>query len=334
MFLKSLTLQHFRSYTKASFVFEKEIILIIGPNTAGKSNIIEAIYLLSIGKSFRAEKDMQMVRMGKEVGHVRGMLDDTELEVVLTTGRVLGKDTNIKRFLINGVAKRRTSFAGILRSVLFSPTDLELIIGGPSVRRAFLDAALEQVDTEYRMAADAYSKALRQRNALLENTRETGRRVESQFDYWDSLVIQYGQVVTAKREMFIAFLNSRKKDIFPFFCAYDRSTISKERLKQYKDAEESAGVTLVGPHRDDFQVYMDEKIGENAREVKVFGSRGQQRLIVLQLKLLQKAFIEELSGEKPLLLLDDIFSELDQAHIELVLEMVGSQQTIMTATHK
>ena len=162
--------------------------------------------------------------------------------------------------------------------------------------------------------------------------KETGVRNEKEFAYWDNLLVIQGQKITKKREEFIQYLNSSKKEILAFNIFYDKSIISQERLLQYKDAEVGAGVTLVGPHRDDFIINLKSKT--ESHDIKFFGSRGQQRLAVLQLKVLELAYIEEKSGERPVLLLDDIFSELDESHIDLVLEMIGNQQTILTTTHE
>ena len=314
--------------------------MVVGPNTSGKSNLVEAIYLLSTGKSFRTDKDTQMLKFEEEVGRVKGkvtipsvnsgQLD--ELEVLITNGEVNG-GSQYKKFLVNGVSKRRVDFAGKLLAVLFSPQDLEIIIESPSLRRNFLDEVLEQVDRNYRVASIAYAKALRQRNALLELVQETGQRNEKQFEYWDNLVIENGNIITQKREELINFLNSSPKDIFDCVVEYDKSTISKQRLLQYEREEVAAGVTLVGPHRDDFIVSMFNG-GKTVHNVKFYGSRGQQRLAILQLKMLQLLFIEQSLGERPLLLLDDIFSELDKEHIQLILEEIGKQQTIITTTHE
>ena len=239
--------------------------------------------------------------------------------------------------MVNGVAKRRADFAGNLTSVVFSPSDLDIIVGSPSLRRRILDEALYLTDRNYSVASTSYAKALRQRNSLLEQIREQGIG-HSRLEYWDSLVIEHGGYITKKREELITYFNKAKKDVFDFSIFYDSSIISKERLLQYKDAQVAAGVTLVGPHRDDFCTRMNtNKNNTNEHElkdVKFFGSRGQQRLVMLQLKLLIISVIEKANGERPVLLLDDIFSELDQEHIDLVSQMLFKQQTILTTTHK
>jgi DNA replication and repair protein RecF len=253
------------------------------------------------------------------------------LEVMLTVGQVQGIKTPLTRFLVNDVPKRRVDFAGILPAVLFAPSDLEVIIDGPALRREFLNQVLEQVSLEYRQALSQYEKGLRQRNALLEMMRETGKRNPGQLSYWSDLLIRYGQVIAQEREMFLSFVNTEVKELFQFRITYDKSEISKSRIEQYSREEIAAASTLVGPHRDDFQVHMQN---DQKSDIRFFGSRGQQRLAILQLKLMQIAYIEKLRGERPLLLLDDVFSELDAGHIQHVLAILDKQQTIMTTTHK
>lgn len=334
MILTSLSLQNFRNYKRAKFSFDKETTFIIGPNTCGKTNLIEAIYFLTKGTSFRSEKDQDAIFYGEQIARVEGELKEIELEVMITAPESFGKENAFKKYLVNGVSKRRVDFVGNFSAVFFFPVDLDIVIASPFVRRNFLDEVLESIDREYRLAILEYSKALRQRNKLLEQAQEKGEREDKVFEYWDETLIKNGKVISQKRADFIKFMNSSQKDIFDFVTIYDHSIISKERLLQYKDAESKAGVTLVGPHRDDFSVQMFNNIRQATHDVKSFGSRSQQRLIVLQLKLLQLLFMEKNFGFRPPLLLDDIFSELDKEHIDLVLELLGKQQTIITTTHK
>ncbi|MBI2420873.1 MAG: DNA replication and repair protein RecF, partial [Candidatus Levybacteria bacterium] len=290
MALKSLSLQNFRNYKKASFDVSPNLTLIVGKNTAGKTNFIEAIYYLSHGKSFKTEKDIEAIFSGKEIGKVSALTDTTKLEVILANL----PERFSKRLLVNGISRRRGDFMGNLLSVLFSPEDLNLIIGSPYLRRSFLNDVLEQIDKEYRFASIAYDKALRQRNSLLQKIKETGIRKREEFIYWDNLLIKNGQVITKKREDFIQFINRSKKKLFVLKAVYDHSKISEERLLEYKEAEEGSGVTLVGPHRDDFFVLFEERppfakastddksladrSDGQGRNLKSFGSRGQQRL--------------------------------------------------------
>jgi len=334
MYLNQLSLQNFRSYKKREFNLSYDIALIVGPNTSGKTNFMEAVFFLSSGKSFRADKDEQVIRFGEEVSRLSAQLNnEIKLEVVIASEGLRG-GVKQKKYMVNGVNKRRLDFVGNLVAVLFSPLDLDMIVGSPILRRNFLNSVLEAVDVDYRIFYLEFTKALRQRNALLEKARETGIRDEKQFEYWDNILIKSGQNVIQKREELIKFMNNSQKEIFDFMVIYDKSIISKERLLQYKEQELGAGVTLVGPHRDDFSITMFDNLSQTTHDVKFFGSRGQQRLVVLQLKLLELEFIAQKIGERPILLLDDIFSELDSNHINLVLDIINKQQTIITTTHK
>jgi len=332
MLLTSISLQNFRNYSKQEFEFSPSTTLIVGANTTGKSNLIEAIYFLASGRSFRIDKDDQLIKFDKEIARIKSKVDEKDLEVVIAKGGIIGKLRSFKKYLVNGVSKHKADFVGNFFAVLFAPSDLEIVIGSPSKRRDFIDNTLIQTDRDYRLALGFYEKGLRIRNALLHKAKETGIRDEKQFAYWDNLLIVQGQKITKKREDFIFYLESAKKDILDFKIFYDKSVISKDRLLQYKDAEVDSGVTLVGPHRDDFILNLKDKT--EIHDIRFFGSRGQQRLAVLQLKILELNFIEQQTQNKPTLLLDDIFSELDEGHINLVLEIIGKQQTIITTTHE
>ncbi len=333
MFLKSVSLSNFRNHSQISLEFNKKLTFIVGPNTSGKTNLLEAISYLTNGKSFRGAKDEDTVKKGENIAKIKGQTSDAELDALIVLGETEVERVK-KKYLVNGVSKSRINFEGNLTAIIFSPSDLDIITGSPHLRREFLDNVLTQADRDYRYALSSYVKALRQRNALLDLARGSGVRNEKQFDYWDTLLINTGSIITQKREEFIEFINKAKKDIFDFVATYDKSVISEARLLQYKDAEVTSAVTLVGPHRDDFKVDMFDNVANAAADVKSFGSRGQQRLVILQLKLLQLDFIEKTLGERPLLLLDDIFSELDSGHIKLVTEMIDKQQSIVTTTHE
>ena len=216
-----------------------------------------------------------------------------------------------KGFEVNGVPRRMMDFVGNLKAVMFGPQDMELVTGSPSGRRRYLDFVISQVDREYRRCQISYEKGLRQRNKLLDLIRD-GMASRNQLYFWDKLLIKNGEYITGKRGDYLRDL-----------AEYDKSVISEMRLKQYEVEEVAAGSTLVGPHRDDFIINLDGK------DVSKFGSRGEQRMMVWKLK--QKE-IEYLGGS-PVLLLDDIFSELDHMHREEVAGLIKSYlgQVIMTS---
>ncbi|MEJ2347701.1 MAG: DNA replication and repair protein RecF [Patescibacteria group bacterium] len=284
-----------------------------------------------------------MINYDEEISRVKGLFKDgideksskVKLETVLTRGEIgvgSAKPEKVarKRLLINGVGKRLIDFAGNFRVVVFGPWDLELVTESPSVRRRFLDTVLSQVDREYRRASLSYEKGLRQRNKLLYRIREENLS-RSQLLFWDRLIIKNGNYLSQKREEFINFINKRPSlNEQNFSIEYDKSAISQARLEQYQSEEIAAATTLVGPHRDDFCFEVKESKNKKARELAKYGSRGEQRMGVLWLKLAELAYIKGETEEKPTLLLDDIFSELDQAHRKIVMKAVEDQQTVIT----
>ena len=357
MVLKKLILKNYRNFGKKKFEFSSQTSLVAGKNASGKTNLLEAINLLSIGRSFRGGKDEEMINYQAEMAVVSGEVvipidgpgrpTQEKLEIVLTKGEVSRIKAPRKRYLLNGVAKRAMDFVGTLRVVLFRPEDLEIVIDSPSTRREYLDAVLEPVDREYRRASLSYRKGLRQRNKLLEQIRE-GQTQRSVLFFWDKLLIENGQLLTQKRTEFIDFINDQPDYFGDLEIEYDQSIISPERLEKYQREEVAAGMTLVGPHRDDFKVKsqkstpkggqakvkskdQNSKIRE-ARDLSVYGSRGEQRLAVFSLKLAELEYVSQKTEQRPVLLLDDIFSELDETNREHLLEVIPKQQTIITAT--
>lgn len=327
MILDTLTLSHFRSYSKKTIEFSSGVTLIIGKNTAGKTNILEAISMMAFGKSFRAGQDRETIQWGSEIAKVSaqiGTTQDVRLQLMITSGEVQGKFAPLKKYLVNGIARRQIDFVGNMRVVLFWPEHLDLITDSPSIRRRYLDSVLVQTDREYRRCLSSYERGVRQRNKLLDVIGE-GRASRDQLLFWNQLLIKTGNYITEKRLEFIQFVNEYRISNIEYRIDYDKSVISESRLEQYKIEEVAAGSTLVGPHRDDFSVM------KKGRELSKYGSRGEQRLGVLWMKLAELSYIQEQTGERPMLLLDDIFSELDEHHRNEVLDLIGKQQTIVTS---
>lgn len=314
--LASLTLTDFRNFHKKQLKLSETVTVIVGPNATGKTNLLEAIYLLATGKSFRAKIEEEMINYEAEIAKVTG----NDLEIFLTRGNGYPR----KKMLVNKVPRRLLDFAGKIKVVLFGPWDMDLVTAAPTLRRHFLDSVLSQTDREYHRALLSYEKGLRQRNRLLLRIREENLS-RSQLLFWDRLLIKNGDYISSQREKLINFINEFGK------CQleYDKSAISESRLEQYSEEEVAAATTLVGPHRDDFQFeYRNSK--SEIRNMGTYGSRGEQRMAVLWLKMAELAYIEAATGEKPILLLDDIFSELDHEHREIVNEVCYRQQTVLT----
>lgn len=332
--IKKLNLTNFRNFAEKEIEFSSGVNVINAPNAQGKTNILEAIFMLSLGKSFKTRKVDECVRYGEQIARIQTelritnnelgknsnteyIIHNTNLEVILTEG-VVGWPK--KRLLVNGVPRRLVDFAGNIKTVLFAPQDLELVTDGPSLRRNFLDTVLSQTDREYRRSLGSYEKGVRQRNRLLLRIREENIS-RSNLLFWNQLLIKNGNYITNARQNLIDYINSLEK------CnlKYDYSAISEGRLEQYKNEEVASAMTLVGPHRDDFLFL------KNERNLASFGSRGQQRMEVLYLKLAELSYIEEVTKTKPILLLDDIFSELDHMHREIVMQTLNNHQVIITS---
>lgn len=322
MVLNSLSLTNFRNYSQASFDFSPATTLILGPNAVGKTNLLEAIYYLASGRSFRAGYDREAVRSGETIAHIDG--GGLELAIVVNEN---GENTSSKRFKVNGVKKRRADFVGNLRAVYFGPEQIQLVTGSPSKRRKYLDSVLVQVDREYARALSEYEKVVRQRNRLLLLIRE-GEGELRQLEFWDERLMTLGAVLTVGRgELFAYFNSSATLRAGNLFLEYQPKVVNEKVLEEGREREIAAGMTLWGPHREDF-VFRTK----SGRDLSSFGSRGEQRLAVLHLKLAELEFISERTNDRPLLLLDDIFSELDADNRERVLKLLSQQQTIITAT--
>lgn len=336
--MQSLWLQFFRSYPNKSFQFSPGITLIVGENARGKTNILEAIALLATGESFRAQKIEEMITWGQDLGRVKCFVQmpqesenpPTELEVVLTTGKVQGQRAAKRRLLVDGAARRKKDFFAHVSCVTFRPEDMELVDGSPSLRRRYLDGVLCQASQEYRESLDSYEKALKRRNKLLVVLRE-GETTRQAFFYWDQLLIKHGNILSGKRREYVQFLESFSPLPMHFSAQYDASEISEARLRQYAVPEVSAGHTLVGPHKDDLILELLDT-SNTSKNLEAFGSRGEQRMAVLWLKMAELTYLKKHADQQPILLLDDVFSELDKAHQEMVLELAYQQQTIITST--
>lgn len=339
MKLKNLVLKSFRNHRSGNFSFGKTTI-IIGRNTAGKTNILEAIYILTHGRSFRAEHDRDTIMEGSDFTRIEAVVEEADDPLRPRSEASKKKLTVIfaqrgnylsKKFLVNNVAKRHTDFESNFSSVLFTPEDIEVITASPNLRRHYISTILSQSSKKYRISHTLYEKALRQRNKMLSDLKD-GKKFykRADFEYWENLLIENGTIITNFRAEFVDFVNRSAKKLFDFTLFYDKSLMSLERLFKYHFQEQAAGITLIGPQRDDFIFFFPE----SEKKISEFGSRGQERLTILQIKLLEIEYLRRETSDEPVLLLDDIFSELDDINIHKVLDLLPDQQTLITTTHK
>jgi len=323
MFLKNLQLTNFRNYAHLDLNFDHRPTVLVGNNAAGKSNLLEAIYLLSASKSLRVETEDELIKNQEEFTRVEGFLSnggDSELLVIINRP---SKDVLFrKKVLVNGISRRVIDFIGNLPAVIFYPSDINMVTGSPSLRRWHLDLSLAQIDPEYKKALTAYEQFLTARNRVLKRIRE-GYGRKDELDYWTGELVKNGQVVSARRRTFFDFINGLEKPLGEFMFEYKPSEVTAERLVETNGREVAAAATLIGPHRDDFGIFLE------GRNLAHFGSRGEQRYSTLAFKLAQLEYMAKILGKRPILLLDDVFSELDANHRAHVVEVVGKQQTII-----
>lgn len=323
MFLKKLNLTNFRNYSNLELDFDHRPTILVGNNAAGKSNILEAIYLLSTTKSLRVETEDELIKQGEEFARVEGFLEnsgDSELLVIIQ--RPSEEITFKKKVLVNGISRRVIDFIGNLPAVIFYPSDINMVTGSPSLRRWHLDLALAPIDPVYKKALTSYEQFLIARNRVLKRIRE-GQGGVDELRFWTEGLVEQGKAVSVKRKDFFEFINALDKPLGEFMFRYNPSELSVERLMETNGREVAAAATLIGPHRDDFDILLEE------RNLAHFGSRGEQRTATLAFKLSQLEYMAEVLGQRPVLLLDDVFSELDANHRAHVVEVVGKQQTII-----
>lgn len=327
MFLKNLKLTNFRNFSKVDLDFG-QITLLVGNNAQGKSNLLESIYFLATSKSPRADKDIQLIKDGEEFARVEGeMRDDIKLEIVMQK-----RDNSIsleKRTKVNGIGRRVTDYIGNLIVIHFSPEDINLVTGTPALRRWHLDLTLAQIDKNYKNALNTYHTALVSKNKILKGIKEGVARVD-ELDFWSEQMIASGDLITKKRQQFFEFINNHVNSggSANFRFLYEESFISDNRVREYLAREVAAGISLIGPHRDNFIFKLDNK------DLEYFGSRGEQRTAVLELKLAELNFFKTLAEVMPVLLLDDVFSELDEIHRDYVISIIGNQPTILSAVEE
>lgn len=344
MRLSSLTLEHFRNYTaQAVEMGESNIQLFVGRNGSGKTNLIEALSLLSVMRSCRGKDDTDMVQWEQPFYRIRAEVisDKGEHHRLETVCEVQPRKR--KAFFINDVRMQASGMVGFLPTVTFLPEDLMLFSGAPAERRRFLDQLLSQLSPDYLADLSQYQKTLQQRNALLKRI-SNGEDQAASLAIWDSSLAEFGSRITLARLELMETINlsfveemtnlgERWEDVR---LVYERKTQARAQVELMKELELLYGeqrerdlilqTTSVGPHREDWQV-------ERARRsLPSFASRGQERLAVLALLLLEVSYLELRRGEKPVIMLDDAFSELDDDHQAALLDAFKGYQVIMTST--
>ncbi len=331
MAIQSIRLQSFRSYSDDSFEFAPGVNIIVGPNASGKTNLLEALLVISRGSSYRVH-DQELVMHGKPWGRLDALADDIERIVKIVAAPNPGKSYDI-----GGRALRRLGLDRTVPVVLFEPNHLLLLNGSPEKRREYLDDLIAQATPGYGTTARAYRRTLAQRNRLL----KSGKATAGQLFPWDIRLGELGGRIVRARDSLVAVINQQIGALYADLSTTNVAATAAYATAANPDDYESAmvrqlaarhsdditrGFTSFGPHRDDVIVKFD---GRPAEEV---ASRGETRTFVLGLKILEMKFLEERRGQAPLLLLDDVFSELDGARRKALTHHLRSYQTFITTT--
>lgn len=334
MFIKSLELDDYRNYEKLSIKFDKGINILYGNNAQGKTNILEAIYLCGTTKSHRGNKDKEIIRFGCNESHIRALFNKNEVEYQID---IHLRNDKSKGIAINGVKlKKAAELLGLANIIIFSPEDLSIIKNGPADRRRFVDAELCQLDKVYLYNLTNYNKIVNQRNNLLKDIL-IHPELRDTLDVWDSQLITIGSKIIERRKLFVDQLNEIIGDIHKNISGgkelldvlYEPNIDIEgyeEKLKKNREKDIRYKLTSVGPHRDDFIININDV------DTKKYGSQGQQRTAALSLKLAEIKLVEKLTGNTPILLLDDVLSELDGGRQNYLLNSIKNIQTIITCT--
>lgn len=332
--LKKLELVNFRSYKNFNIGFDAQLIAIIGPNAVGKTNLIESIYVGSTTKSFRAQ-DKDLICFGNNFFKIKTTYDDTTTEL-----RHIQNDNNHQKIaFVNDVKKPLTHLIGKFPVTLFEPNNLIMFYGGPAQRRQYLDSVLSQTSSEYLGALLQYRKVSKQRNGLLRNAKRLGNKNEilDQLFIYDLQLVEPITLIIKARLNFIESIGEPLDDYYQsiagkqmnFDLRYHQTITGSDVMLALKDNSTKdmlAGFTTIGPHRDDIEVLIDNK------PITQVVSRGEMRTFILSLKLAEISYITKQTSLHPTLLLDDVFSELDQNRRNHLLSVIKDQQVFITTT--
>lgn len=336
MYIKNLNLQNFRNYDKQIIEFSPKMNIIYGHNGQGKTNIVEALYFFQSGKSFRCLKDREAVKFGEEYFKIQALFETNQGS---SDALVFVHDKKSVR--LNGIQLEKLSeLVGEYNMVIFTPDYLNLIKDGPGVRRQFIDSFISQIKPTYFKNLISYYRVLKQRNNVL---KQKSKNMISTLDIWDEKLASLGVKINQMRSSAIdkinetinivgdgSFITEKIKLIYTPSVKGDFEDKDNflHQLCSSRERDFEKGITLTGPHRDDFEIFM------NDINIKKYGSQGQMRSCVLKLKLSECEIIKEKTGDTPILLLDDILSELDEERRKFFLENINDKQVIITCTEK
>ncbi len=335
MWIENIKINNFRNYDNEEINLGKNINIFYGENAQGKTNIIESIFLSSMGKSFRTNKDKEMINLNKEKAVIEISFVKSDRE-----GKVKIELSNKKSIYLNGIKlKKLSELLGNINIVIFTPDDINILKGGPQNRRRFLDIMISQLKPNYMYNLSLYLKTLEQRNNYLRQIKEENKD-ENLLEIWDEKLADYAFIIFEYRNEFINKIKNKIKSIhkditnekedieIEYITECNNKENYIELLKKRRKLDIIKGYTTKGIHRDDFNISINDK------QLNIYGSQGQHRTAILSLKLSELNIIYEEIGEYPILLLDDFMSELDENRRKQFLKNIKNTQIIITCTEK
>lgn len=342
MRIDEISLQNYRNYEKINLKFNKNINIIIGDNAKGKTNILESIYFLSITKSYRTNEDINLINHGKNFFKIKGKIHDQRLVKKLEIDF-----SNKKKIFLNGKeVKKLSNYIGIFNVIMISPEDIEVIKGSPQIRRNLINIELSQISKEYIEIYNEYNKLLKMRNDYLKILQTNSIADFRYLDIITDKLVERAIFIYQSRKKIIDFINDKITDIYNNIISidglkikyvpnidlvdYDSETLRKKIKHTFyknKQKEITLGMTVYGPHRDDFEFCIENN------NIKYFGSQGQQKIAVIAFKLAFLQLLEEQLGKTPVLLLDDVFSELDKKRKNKLIEYINDAGQVIITTN-
>ncbi len=339
MRVKNIEIKNFRNYPDLDLKITSDMVVLSGPNAVGKTNLLESVYFASLFKSFRDDAEFIFLK-GSDTAEIKMLVEKSGeehlIEVYLQKG-----DKIFANFKIDGVKRKRKDAQGYLRVVIFEPTDVDIFTKSPDARRKYLNMVLAQKNAMYLENLTQYKKALTQKNRLLQNgVQSSGQNLDS----WNEQLVSLGSKIILERRVFFNFLNQNISEVYAAISKFQRpveavyeslpgETIEeieesfRARLEQVAEKEKVVAMSLVGPHRDDFFLQSEGLF------LAPFSSRGEQRSQILAMKIMELEYLID-NDDKPILLLDDVLSELDETRRTFLLKYLqGKFQAFITTTH-
>ena len=337
MHIKNLTVRSYRNYENSQFDFDDGLNILVGKNAQGKTNILEAIFFAIIGKSFRTSKEKEIIKWGNDKSYIKALFQRKYREVEV---ELFFDELHKKTIKIDNVAIRKIGeLMGCANAVFFSPEELKLVKESPEERRKFMNIDISQTNKRYFYLIGRYEKVLANRNKLLKSSNDLNV-IKDSIEIWDKALSELAEKIAYERKKFIEELSPYAKLAHEYISGgteqieikyissfeNDYALNMMKALSKNLEKDFKLGYTTVGVHRDELDIYL------NGVEVKNFGSQGQQRTVALSMKLAELEIIKNRVGEYPILLLDDVFSELDRERQKKLLKFTSKTQTILTCT--